>query len=677
MFDRLSRRTRAAAAFAAGAALCAGALIVSAPPAQACGGFFCSQQPMDQAGERIVFGVDEGRVSANIQITFDGDAEDFAWVVPVAGVPDISLAPEYLFQQIDNSTRPIYWLNWDYGDDSCGFWPYPEADGAGGGGGDPSEDGGVEVLAHEQVGPYDTVVVSSQNAMDMLTWLNDNGFDQPEESLPIIDHYILQGMVFLGMKLTQDAGEGDIQPVRLDFDGQHPCIPLVLTRIAAQPEMPVYAWVMGDERAVVTNWFEVTVNEKKIDWLTNGSNFVAAATEAINEADGQAFVTDFAGELKMPGWFWTEGQYDTDKLAAIHDPILFLSEMLSQNFPRDSQLQALIKKHIPKPAEEDLPEGCKSDAEFYTWNSEECFGHMPEGWTFDPIAFAADLADKVVKPLKATQEMVDANPYTTRLFTAVSPHEMTKDPMFDFNPDLPDVSNNHTATAVGECSEDGDTLDSVTITLDNGESFVIEGPIDVWGWGWGGEGDSGWADPAPEEAAAGSIVVNSTSGPPETVDPDEVEEVNAAMNAEDPTYLGIGEAPDGGDTGGDDTGGDQTGGDDTGVDETGGDDTTVDPGDDTAVDETGGDDTAVDETGGDDTAVDTGDDTAIDTGEADTGDGGPIDTGDDAGGGGMSGGGAGDDGCSGSGGGAPALPLVVLAGLLLLVLRRRGAVLGA
>ncbi len=675
MLDTLSRTTRITATFVAGAALCVAAFALTAPPAEACGGFFCSQVPMDQAGERIVFGVDEGRITANIQITFDGDADDFAWVVPVSGVPDIELAPEYLFQQIDQQTRPNYWLNWDFGDDSCGIWP-PMADGAGGGGGgDPSDNGGVEVLAHEQVGPYDTVVVSSQNAMELLEWLNDNGFDQPDEALPIIDHYILQGMVFLGMKLTQDAGEGDIQPVRLEFDSLHPCIPLVLTRIAAQPEMPVYAWVMGDERAVVTNWFEVEVNEKKVDWLTNGSNFVDAAIEAINEADGQAFVTDFAGELQMPGWFWKEGQYDTDKLAAIHDPMQFLSEMLNQGFPRDSQLQALIKKWIPKPAEEDLPEGCKSDQEFYTWNAEVCFGEMPEGWTFDPVGFAADLAEKVVAPLKSTQEMVDANPYTTRLFTAVSPHEMTKDPMFDFNPDLPDVSNYHSATAVGECSEDSETLDSVTITLENGESFVIEGPIDMWGWGWGGgEGDSGWADPAPDEAAAESIVVNGTSGPPETVDPEDVEDVNAAMNAEDPTYLGIGEEPDGGDTG-DDTS-------DTGdtVDDTSDTSDTGDTGDDTPVDETGGDDTPVDETGGDDTIDDLDPDTGAGTSDGDpvdTSDGSPDVVPDGSGDEGMDGGGSGDDGCSGSGGGTPALPWIVLAGLLLAAMRRRGAVLSA
>ena len=40
---------------------------------------------------------------------------------------------------------------------------------------------------------------------------------------------------------------------------------------------------------------------------------------------------------------------------------------------------------------------------------------------------------------------MNASKYLTRLLTIVSPEEMTKDPIFAFNPDLPDVSNQHTA----------------------------------------------------------------------------------------------------------------------------------------------------------------------------------------------------------------------------------------
>lgn len=45
-----------------------------------------------------------------------------------------------------------------------------------------------------------------------------------------------------------------------------------------------------------------------------------------------------------------------------------------------------------------------------------------------------------------------SRPYATRLYTTLSAPEMDLDPLFDFNPDLTDVSNVHTARRVIECS---------------------------------------------------------------------------------------------------------------------------------------------------------------------------------------------------------------------------------
>ncbi|MGZ3459633.1 MAG: hypothetical protein ACXU86_14155, partial [Archangium sp.] len=61
--------------------------LLSAPRAEACGGFFCSQVPVDQAGERIVFGINGNAVEAHIRIQYQGDARKFAWVVPLQAKP--------------------------------------------------------------------------------------------------------------------------------------------------------------------------------------------------------------------------------------------------------------------------------------------------------------------------------------------------------------------------------------------------------------------------------------------------------------------------------------------------------------------------------------------------------------------------------------------------------------
>ena len=73
--------------------------LFNAPEAKACGGFFCSQVPIEQSGETIIFGVDkeESKVTATIQINYQGEAKDFAWVIPVMSAPEISLAGNLLF----------------------------------------------------------------------------------------------------------------------------------------------------------------------------------------------------------------------------------------------------------------------------------------------------------------------------------------------------------------------------------------------------------------------------------------------------------------------------------------------------------------------------------------------------------------------------------------------------
>jgi len=50
-------------------------------------GFFCGRQPVDQTAERISFEVGADSVTMTTQISFRGEAPDFAWVLPLGEVP--------------------------------------------------------------------------------------------------------------------------------------------------------------------------------------------------------------------------------------------------------------------------------------------------------------------------------------------------------------------------------------------------------------------------------------------------------------------------------------------------------------------------------------------------------------------------------------------------------------
>src|SRR5262249_40056878 len=76
--------------------------------------------------------------------------------------------------------------------------------------------------------------------------------------------------------------------------------------------------------------------------------------------------------------------------------------------------------------------------------------------------------DKVIKPMRDTQAVLNGYPFVTRLYTTMSAPEMTVDPEFDYNPDLPNISNLHTADQVVECNPYVEQFDAPwRITLAN------------------------------------------------------------------------------------------------------------------------------------------------------------------------------------------------------------------
>lgn len=73
---------------------------------EACGGFFCQSVPINQAAEQIIFRQDGDDITAVVLIQYAGEAEDFSWVVPVPGIPELSTGSDVLFQSLEIATRP-------------------------------------------------------------------------------------------------------------------------------------------------------------------------------------------------------------------------------------------------------------------------------------------------------------------------------------------------------------------------------------------------------------------------------------------------------------------------------------------------------------------------------------------------------------------------------------------
>ncbi|RMF78112.1 MAG: DUF2330 domain-containing protein, partial [Chloroflexi bacterium] len=81
-----------------------------------------------------------------------------------------------------------------------------------------------------------------------------NNYRITEEMEPLVALYVEEEFFFVAMKLTQNAEVGDIQPVVITYEAEKPSIPLRLTAVAAQPNMPVLTWIFADTRYEAENY---------------------------------------------------------------------------------------------------------------------------------------------------------------------------------------------------------------------------------------------------------------------------------------------------------------------------------------------------------------------------------------------------------------------------------------
>lgn len=466
----------------AAAALVAGLLSTWSQPAHACGGFFCDgggpPMPVDQTGETIVFVMDGASVEAHIQIQYMGEAENFSWVIPVMSRPDFAVGSQPLLDAMLVGTQPRHQAQWQY--DDCGD-PSPESTGGlssgGATGGDGGDDGdgdsggdGPQVVHREVVGAFEAVVLEGGTAQEVIDWLDANGYAQDPEAEPILQKYLDDGALFAALKLTGGTDVDEIHPIVLRFTEGEPCVPLTLTRIAAVEDMDVRAMFLAPARVAPTNFRHVLVNPARIDWLSGGANYRDVVTLAVDEenADGRAFVTEYAGTADVVqarnfifNEVWDDSVFVTAEPTQVMD--LLQAQNMGGCFGEGGGCQwghplvlSLLRQYLP------APDGVPEDG-FYA---------NPAGYTIDTAAwdgaaFAADYRGRIIDPGQAALTALEAAPSLTRMFTTISPAEMTEDPIFHVNSDLQDVPNVQTATIRQFCS--GDRL----VTLPDGRQVFL------------------------------------------------------------------------------------------------------------------------------------------------------------------------------------------------------------
>ena len=100
---------------------------------------------------------------------------------------------------------------------------------------------------------------AAERALACARGLDANDYAQDPASEPILQEYLDEGFLFAAVKLTAGADVDQIHPLAFRFQGTEPCVPIRLTRIAAEDAnrrvLAVLAHLNGvSERTQTSGW---------------------------------------------------------------------------------------------------------------------------------------------------------------------------------------------------------------------------------------------------------------------------------------------------------------------------------------------------------------------------------------------------------------------------------------
>ncbi len=274
------------------------------PVAQACGGFLCdagTMEPVDQKAERILFDVHgDGTITTFVEVSYLGNPEQFAWVIPIPepiSAGDVDVHDAMMFDTLEALTAPSFVFD-PNSNGGIGFGCAAEFDLA------RDENGEVQVVDTFTVGPYGIEIIDSDDGAALVSWLVDNGYDLPDAAEAAIDHYVGEGMSFMGVKLVpEEITEGPLDTLSFTYHSGAPMIPLILTGIAAVPEMPIVTYVVADEPMQLGPGYDnLDFPFDVVRPTDDGTDYVELLQGEIDAVGGHAFVLEWADTTDTVRW---------------------------------------------------------------------------------------------------------------------------------------------------------------------------------------------------------------------------------------------------------------------------------------------------------------------------------------------------------------------------------------
>lgn len=296
-----------------------GALSLVSTPASAFCGFYVAKADTQlfNKASKVIVARKGGRTVVTMASDFQGDAAEFALVVPVPTAirkEQIHVTENALVDHVDAYSAPRLV---EYHDPNPCNPPLQYRMAAGAMPTAPAPPAqrerrvdalGVKIEAEYTVGEYDIVILSAEQSEGLAAYLTESGYKIPPNATPVLSSYIKQDMKFfvarVNLKEKEKLGFRYLRPIQVAYETHKFMLPIRLGTVNANGPQEMFVFMLTEKGRVETTNYRTQRISSDMDVPIFTKNefgaFYKAMFDTTVKKDGmRAVYTEYAWNM---GW---------------------------------------------------------------------------------------------------------------------------------------------------------------------------------------------------------------------------------------------------------------------------------------------------------------------------------------------------------------------------------------
>jgi hypothetical protein len=184
---------------------------------------------------------DSEELSILVKAHYVNDYNGFAWVIPLPSQPQVSEVDIELFTNLAHLTAPLY---------AGGGCSGPFSIGSGLGDNKEYGEDYYNVVSYDTIGFLGTVLIHTNIAATLTTWLNDNNYVVNASAEIIFEDYIDRNWNYFFVARADTTWQGSYENVgiRFKFSSDTLIYPMKISSISSLDSNALYLYVIGEHK---------------------------------------------------------------------------------------------------------------------------------------------------------------------------------------------------------------------------------------------------------------------------------------------------------------------------------------------------------------------------------------------------------------------------------------------